>query len=402
MMYDELLAAILKRRESLFGDDLAAHQVELEARIRHSRILVIGAAGSIGAAFVHSVVRYRPQALHLIDPSENNLVEVVRDIRSSGVRPPADFRTLAIGLGTEEWWAFLRSGFTYDYVVNFSALKHVRSERDPFTLMRMYKTNVLYLHELLKFLHGRGIERFFSVSSDKAVHPANLMGATKQFMERIMLLHSDAVSSSTARFANVAFSDGSLLFGFEKRLLKRQPITAPTDVRRYFISHQEAGQLCLLGCFLGGNRDVYIPILNASEDLLSFSDIARLFLEDRGYEPLICESEEQARRVATDCREGDRKWPCFFAPSDTSGEKPFEEFTAPDELVDNGLYKRTGVIHQSGLGPAAAENLQIAMQKLAAIRNSEIWEKAPMVAAIGTAIPELCHHEEERNLDEKM
>ncbi|MEI7639749.1 MAG: polysaccharide biosynthesis protein, partial [Syntrophus sp. (in: bacteria)] len=284
MVKRELLSRILKRSGSMFAEDLEVHRAQIEACIRGARIMVIGAAGSIGSAFVRQLVSFRPAALHMVDISENNLVEVVRDLRSALISLPEDFKTFAVAMGSLEFDRLLdaerasdRGG--YDYVINFSALKHVRSEKDPFSLMRMVHTNVVAVKALLDRLVGTFTRKHFSVSSDKAANPANIMGATKIFMERVLLTYADRIPFSTARFANVAFSDGSLLHGFLQRLAKGQPFAAPYDVRRYFISHEEAGQLCLLSCFLGENRDIYFPKLDEGSDLLTFAEIAVMVLE---------------------------------------------------------------------------------------------------------------------------
>ena len=292
-MHEGLLKKVLHREKSLFTRDIDAKHHELIDKISRTGVLVIGAAGTIGSAFVQELVYYRPKLLHLVDTSENNLVELVRDLRSSDIIVPDCFKTFAIGLGTIEFEAFLKQhASNYDYCVNFSALKHVRSERDPYTLMRMVYTNTYSVNHLLITLKKHPIKKFFSISSDKAVNPVSIMGATKCFMEKVMIQHSETVPCSSSRFANVAFSDGSLLFGFKKRIEKLQPLSAPSDVKRYFISSKEAGQLCLLSCFIGNNRDNYFPKLNKELDMHTFSEIAEIFLASEGKSAIILPSEE--------------------------------------------------------------------------------------------------------------
>ncbi|MBN1381626.1 MAG: polysaccharide biosynthesis protein [Deltaproteobacteria bacterium] len=400
MIKPELLNNILKRSESMFADDLADHHQEAVDCIGGARIMVIGAAGSIGSAFVQQLAPYGPGALHLVDISENNLVEVVRDLRSSPIVLPIDFKTFPIAMGSEEFDRLLEAEKEYDYVVNFSALKHVRSEKDPYSLMRMYNTNVYYVKKLLDKLTGTNIRKHFSVSSDKAANPANVMGATKIFMERILLSYADRIPFSTARFANVAFSDGSLLHGFIQRLAKRQPFSAPTDVKRYFISHEEAGQLCLLSCFLGANRDIYFPKLDETKDVLTFSEIAVLFLEAAGFTPDVCSSEEEAKEKALIMKPGGKTWPCYFFISDTTGEKPFEEFYTGDDKVDFDRYRNVGVISQPPW--KAYDKIQEAMDAFARIKGSNHWVKEDMVEAIKIIVPELMHEEKHKNLDQKM
>ena len=286
---------ITGRTESLFAEDIRANQDALNEALSGRRIAVVGAAGSIGSAVVKTLLRFAPGALVLIDLSENNLVELVRDLRSTGgLRLPAEFATLPIGLGSVEFARYFAESKPFDYFLNLSAIKHVRTERDVYCLLRMIDTNVLFLHEFLSHNPYR-FKKVFSVSSDKATNPANLMGATKMIMEKALLARSDVQPFSTARFANVAFSDGSLPFGFLQRIAKRQPLSAPSDVRRYFISHQEAGELCVLSCGLGENRDVFFPNLAQGLDEKTFADIARDLLVELGYQPVECGSEEEAK-----------------------------------------------------------------------------------------------------------
>jgi FlaA1/EpsC-like NDP-sugar epimerase len=434
MVKEELLNRILKRSGSLLAEDMAAHRGAVRDAVAGARIMVIGAAGSIGSAFVKQLIPYGPGALHLVDISENNLVEVVRDLRSAPSALPDDFRTFPVAMGSEEFERLLAAQRDYDYVVNFSALKHVRSEKDPFSLMRMYNTNVLYVKRLLEALAGTGVRKHFSVSSDKAANPANVMGATKIFMERILLAYSDRVAFSTARFANVAFSDGSLLHGFLQRLAKRQPLAAPYDVKRYFISHEEAGQLCLLSCFLGENRDIYFPKLDEGSDLLTFSEIAVLVLEAYGLEPDLCASEDEAKEklirdsallIPGGCHSGldlesiavmdsrfrgkddidisycrSNKWPCYFFASDTTGEKPYEEFYTAEDRVDLDRYRNVGVISQPPW--TDRERIERALAAFEQIRQGAHWRKEDMVEAIRIIVPELAHEETGRNLDQKM
>lgn len=376
------------------------NQDVLRREIFESRILVIGAAGSIGGAFVRQLIPYSPATLHLVDISENNLVEVVRELRSSSMELPDDFKTFAVAMGSEEFEKLLASEEAYDYVVNFSAMKHVRSEKDPYSLMRMYHTNVYSVKRLLDTLTGKIIRKHFSVSSDKAANPANLMGATKIFMERVLLSYSDRIPFSTARFANVAFSDGSLLYGFMLRLAKQQPISAPYDVKRYFISPQEAGQLCLLSCFLGGNRDIYFPKLDQHKDPLTFPEIATLILEEHGLIPDVCSSEGEAKQKANLIRPGVRNWPCYFFASDTTGEKPVEEFYTVQDTVDFDRYKNVGVINQPPWTDQGA--LLRALDAFAQIKASDRWLKEEMVEAIKIIVPELIHEEKGKHLDQKM
>lgn len=396
---DPLLAAVLGRSASFLAQDLADAQDEIISAVKGQRILVIGGAGSIGRAFALEIVRHLPAALHLVDVSENSLVEVVRELRASRVTLPADFRTYALDFTAIEMVALLGAS-DYDYVLNFSALKHVRSERDPFTLMRLLKVNVLGLHDLARrLIDGPTPVRLFSVSSDKAVRPASLMGASKALMERVLLHHSDSVAVSSARFANVAFSDGSLLESFGQRLSKRQPLSAPTDVRRYFISPPEAAQLCLLSCFTCGNGEIVFPRFTP-ESMETFADIARTFLAHHGLKPAECGSEDEAREMADGLGDAPTAWPCYFSASDTSGEKLFEEFTHPEEAVDDDRYATVGVVTH----PIRSEpgDLLAAIAAIESHRASGRWSADELCDLVAGVVPEFQHVAADRNLDEKM
>lgn len=391
--FDALHARILKRTRSKFADDLAENAAGLRDAIGGARVLVIGAGGSIGSAFVRQLIPYGPGALDLIDINENSLVELVRDLRSSNMEAPAEFQTASIDFGGGAFRRFAEANGPYDYVANFSALKHVRAERDPYSLMRMIDVNIRALHDCLDHI-GRDA-RAFSVSTDKSVRPENLMGATKALMENVLFCR-DAPHASTARFANVAFSAGSLLEGFRHRLAKGQPISAPSDVRRYMMSQSEAGQLCLLAAFVAGHRESYFPRLNPSTDLVNFADIAEAFLEEHGYRPIRCASEGEAR-LLVGAEPG--AWPCYFSASDTTGEKPVEEFSRDGETPDMETYGEIAILRAP---PANRDALENFLAEIAAIRRGDIWDKADITAALRRAVPDLRHEELGRSLDAKM
>ena len=392
---DPLLARILGRTESLFAGDIAANEARLRDAISGKRILIVGAAGSIGSAFTKAVVPYRPVAIHLIDINENGLVEVVRDLRSSSPPLPADFRTVTADFAGDEFSRFAAQSGPYDVLANFSALKHVRAERDVYSLMRMIEVNVAALDRCLANARSFGFARVFSVSTDKSVRPANLMGATKNLMEKVLFSRPGAFAATSARFANVAFSAGSLLEGFENRLAKGQPLAASSDVRRYFISHEEAAQLCLLACFLGEDRQVFFPKLSANEHLIGFPDIAAALLAERGLKPFLCASEDEARRAAPPLG----YWPCHFAPSDTSGEKAEEEFYRRDDILWLDSFGAAGIVREESTPRPTIESFLAA---IAAVRAGPAWRKEDAVAAIRAAAPELEHIERARNLDQRM
>jgi FlaA1/EpsC-like NDP-sugar epimerase len=264
--------------------------------VSSSRFLVIGGAGSIGQAVTKEIFKRKPLKLHVVDISENNMVELVRDIRSSFGYIDGDFQTFALDIGTIEYDAFIEADGEYDYVLNLSALKHVRSEKDPYTLMRMIQVNIFNTDKTIQQSIKKGAKKYFCVSTDKAANPVNMMGASKRIMEMFLMRRSTDIKISTARFANVAFSDGSLLHGFNQRIQKRQPIVAPNDIKRYFVVPQESGELCLMSCIFGENRDIFFPKLSESLHLITFAEIAVNYLRQLGYEPYICSSEEEARQ----------------------------------------------------------------------------------------------------------
>jgi FlaA1/EpsC-like NDP-sugar epimerase len=397
-MTDSILG-LIGREGELFTLDVQRHEAELYELISGSRFLVIGGAGSIGQAVTREIFKRSPKALHVVDISENNLVELVRDIRSSAGYIKGEFATFAIDCGSDIFDAFFERGEGYDYILNLSALKHVRSEKDPFTLMRMLDVNVFNTDKTLKQARARGARKYFCVSTDKAANPANMMGASKRIMEMFLMRRSLELPVSTARFANVAFSDGSLLYGFNRRMEKGQPLAAPTDVRRYFVTPKESGELCLMSCLFGENREIFFPKLDAEENMITFSDIAVRYLRSRGYEPVECATEDEARaRVPELRREG--KWPVFFFASDTTGEKDFEEFYTGSERLDMSRFESIGVIQNEA--DFDGTKLDAFEAKVRAMRARGRWERSELVGLFETMVPEFQHIEKGKFLDQKM
>ncbi|HET6397645.1 MAG TPA: UDP-N-acetylglucosamine 4,6-dehydratase [Pseudoxanthomonas sp.] len=391
--------ALIGRSQPLFDADIARHEHELSARVASARFLVIGGAGSIGQAVTREIFKRSPRALHVVDISENNMVELVRDIRSTLGYIDGDFRTFAIDCGSLAFEALMRAGTGYDYVLNLSALKHVRSEKDPFTLMRMIEVNVLNTIGTLARTREAGARKYFCVSTDKAANPVNMMGASKRIMEMFLMRASLDLPVSTARFANVAFSDGSLLHGFNQRFAKRQPISAPSDVRRYFVTPQESGELCLASCLLGGNRDIFFPKLSEQLHLTRFSDIAVRYLAMLGFEAYECASEEEARGRSAELI-ASRRWPVYFFASDTTGEKDFEEFYTGAEALDMERFQSIGVIENEPVYDEA--RLRHFLDAIARIRGRGTWDKPELVELFNAMIPEFAHKETGRYLDGRM
>ena len=371
----------------------------LDSSVSESSFLVLGAAGTIGQAVTKEIFKRNPKKLHCVDISENNLVELVRDIRSEYGYIDGDFQTFALDIGSPIYDAFIESDGVYDYVLNLSALKHVRSEKDPYTLMRMIEVNILNTIKTIQQSKAKGVKKYFCVSTDKAANPVNMMGASKRIMELFLMRESVDMNISTARFANVAYSDGSLLHGFKMRMEKHQPIVAPNDVRRYFVSKEESGQLCLMSTILGDNRDIFFPKLNAERHLIKFSDLATDFVNSRGYQPYLCQSENEARELAkTLPSEG--KWPCYFSPSDTTGEKDFEEFFTEGEALDLDRFERLGIVKSQMHYDSTLLDDFIA--QIAAMRSNQSWNKLDIVALFQALLPEFQHLEKGKYLDAKM
>jgi UDP-N-acetylglucosamine 4,6-dehydratase len=390
---------LIGRTQPLFDDDVQLQQAQLRELVSGSRFLVIGGAGSIGQAVTREIFKRHPKVLHIVDISENNMVELVRDIRSTLGYIEGDFRTFALDCGSREFEALMNAGDGYDYVLNLSALKHVRSEKDPFTLMRLVEVNILNTIKTLEMARTKGAKKYFCVSTDKAANPVNMMGASKRIMEMFLMRESESLPLSMARFANVAFSDGSLLHGFNQRFAKQQPISAPNDVRRYFVTPQESGELCLMSCLLGENRDIFFPKLSEQLHLTTFSDIAVRHIEGLGFTPHPCSSEDEARDRAAELI-ASKHWPCYFFPSDTTGEKDFEEFFTDQETLDMERFKNLGVIkNNSAYDPVLLDDFLCAIKT---IRSTHTWEKAPIVDLFNRMLPDFAHKETGKYLDARM
>lgn len=393
------ILSLIGRDQELLQQDISHREEELSKVVSTSSFLVLGGAGSIGQAVVKEIFKRNPQKLHVVDISENNLVELVRDIRSSFGYISGDFKTYALDIGSIEYDAFIQQGGVYDYVLNLSALKHVRSEKDPFTLMRMIDVNVMNTDKTIQQSIAKGVKKYFCVSTDKAANPVNMMGASKRIMEMFLMRRSQDICISTARFANVAFSDGSLLHGFNQRIQKKQPIVAPNDIKRYFVIPKEAGELCLMSCIFGENRDVFFPKLEEGLHLISFADIAVKYLEQLGYEPYLCKDEDEARQLMkTMPKEG--KWPCLFTTSDTTGEKDFEEFYTDEETLDITRFEKLGII-KNELN-VEQDKLQNFEEEIANWREAKHWDKNSIVGLFQKMIPNFMHKETGKYLDSKM
>ena len=390
---------LIGRDAEIFENDIADNENELKKIVQVSRFLVIGGAGSIGQAVTKEIFKRNPSKLHVVDISENNMVELVRDLRSSYGYIDGDFQTFALDIGSVEYDAFIKSDGKYDYVLNLSALKHVRSEKDPFTLMRMIDVNVFNTEKTLQQSIENGVKKYFCVSTDKAANPVNMMGASKRIMEMYLMRKSQQIKISTARFANVAFSDGSLLHGFNQRILKKQPIVAPNDIKRYFVTPKESGELCLMSCIYGENRDIFFPKLSENLHLISFADIAVKYLAEIGYEPYLCETEIEAR-TNIEALIALKKWPCLFTASDTTGEKDFEEFFTDNEVLDMERFESLGVIkNEANFDQSKLEDFDSKIYQMKVEKN---WSKDEIIELFHKMIPNFGHKETGKYLDAKM
>jgi FlaA1/EpsC-like NDP-sugar epimerase len=390
---------LIGRDKELFTEDIKNHEGELNKIVSFSRFLVIGGAGSIGQAVTKEIFKRNPVKLHVVDISENNMVELVRDIRSSFGYISGDFQTFALDIGSIEYDAFWNKDGGYDYVLNLSALKHVRSEKDPFTLMRMIDVNIFNTDKTIKQSIEKGVKKYFCVSTDKAANPANMMGASKRIMEMFLMQRSEQINISTARFANVAFSDGSLLHGFNQRIQKLQPIVAPSDVKRYFVIPKESGELCLMSAIFGENRDIFFPKLSESLHMITFSEIAERYLNDLGYKPYLCKDEDEARLLTTTLPlKG--KWPCLFTPSDTTGEKDFEEFFTDGEKLDLDRFINLGIVKNDPFYDV--EKTTHFTKTIQSMKNSGSWSKEQLVKLFFEMIPDFDYEEKGKYLDAKM
>ncbi len=413
------IITILGRDAELFTNDIHTHETLLSAAVSNSRFLVIGGAGSIGQAVTKEIFKRKPLKLHVVDISENNMVELVRDIRSSFGYIDGDFQTFALDVGSIEYDAFWEADGQYDYVLNLSALKHVRSEKDPFTLMRMIEVNIFNTDKTLRQCIENGVKKYFCVSTDKAANPVNMMGASKRIMEMFVNRRSKDINVSMARFANVAFSDGSLLHGFDQRIKKQQPIVAPNDIKRYFVIPKESGELCLMSCVFGENRDIFFPKLSENLHLITFAEIAEKYLKQKGLEPYLCQSEDEARtffnsiqyqkeyhsvtQCNTQCntvKQKKHQWPCLFTSSDTTGEKDFEEFFTDQETLDMNRFQNLGIIKNE------LENFDGSIDffehTIRSMQKNKSWTKQEIVDLFHYMIPDFGHKETGKYLDSKM
>ena len=399
-LYSFIQKHVVKRPGSLFQSDLNNMARELSLKIKGKTVCVIGGAGSIGSSFVKAILPFEPKTLVVVDTNENALAELTRDLRSTkGMFVPADYITYPMDFASPVFEKMFREREGFDIVGNFSAHKHVRSEKDIYSIEALLQNNVLHAKKLLDLLSEYPPEEYFCVSTDKAANPVNIMGASKRIMEDLIFAYSDAFPVKTARFANVAFSNGSLPAGFLARISKLQPISAPSDVRRYFVSPEESGQICMLACMLGSNREIFFPKLEEAQ-MMSFDKIAEALLKEQGYDVLQCGSDEEAIDKAEELRKGSKSYPVHFAKSDTSGEKPYEEFFTETEQVDLDRFDSLGVVINKQI--PSKEKINRLFNQLEEAFNKEDLKKEEVVSILKEYLPNFEHIETGKSLDSKM
>lgn len=391
---------ITKRNQSMFAEDIENKKQELSEKIYKKSILVIGGAGSIGSSFIKAILPFKPASLVVVDTNENALAELTRDLRSTkGMYVPDDYITYPMDFASPVFEKMFRKRGGFDIVGNFSAHKHVRSEKDIYSVEALLQNNVLHAKLLLDLLVEYPPDEYFCVSTDKAANPVNIMGASKRIMEDVIFSYSDKFPVKTARFANVAFSNGSLPAGFLARIAKLQPLSAPSDVKRYFVSPEESGQICMLACMLGNNREIFFPKLRDSQ-MMRFDTIATNLLHEYGFEVLECASDEEAINKAEALKEGSKLYPVHYSGSDTSGEKPYEEFFTDEESVDMERLQALGVI--TGKQVTDKKKVEVLFDKLSAEFAKEETSKDTIIKIMQEYLPNFEHIETGKSLDSKM
>lgn len=390
---------VTKRGKSLFETDLINNKKALMREINGKSILVIGGAGSIGSSFIKAALRFSPSELIVVDNNENGLTELTRSLRSdSNIVVPKVYLTYPMSFNSDIFYKMFDKHGSFDIVTNFAAHKHVRSEKDEFSIEAMLKNNVLDAKKLLDFLRVNKPSHFFCVSTDKAANPVNVMGASKKLMENVIMSYSNDFKITTARFANVAFSNGSLLFGYMERLIQRQPISCPTDVKRFFVSPEESGEICLLTCILGNSGDIFFPKLNENQ-LVNFKSITEDFFSYLNKDIHICKSEIEAKDIAS--RMSDNSdYPIYFFKTDTSGEKLYEEFYTSEDEVNLTKFESIGVITNSKKNNF--KQLNILFYQLENLFKNDKYSKSEIIEIMSSMVPNFNHIETNRNLDSKM
>ena len=398
---------VTKREQSLLEVDFVRYDNELHDRIDGKRVLVIGGAGSIGSHYIKALLRFDVAKLVVVDINENGLTELVRDLRSAGkYRIPKEFVTYPVNFADRVFEKLFKTHGPFDIVANFAAHKHVRSEKDIFSIEAMVENNVLRARGLLDLLTETPPQHFFCVSTDKAANPVNIMGASKKLMEELIMAYAERLPVKTARFANVAFSNGSLPLGFLDRLFKRQPWSCPLGIRRFFVSPIESGELCLMASIMGERGDIVFPKLDKQRDMIPFEQVAVDLLQALGMKPDVCKTEDEAREKMENLKNLERQgvrtssWPVYFFESDTSGEKTFEEFYTSGESLDTDTFVNLGVVKNAKRRSLA--EMDVIFEALRHFFQSNNVSKEKVVEALSDYLPNFSHIETGKGLDQKM
>lgn len=388
------------RHESMFIQDIENNREKLISKIKDKSVLVIGGAGSIGSSFIRAILPFEPAKLIVVDTNENALAELTRDLRSTkGMYVPDEYITYPMDFASPVFEKMFRHNEGFDIVGNFSAHKHVRSEKDIYSVEALLQNNVLHAKRLLDLLTEFPPEEYFCVSTDKAANPVNIMGASKRIMEDVIFSYSDKFPVKTARFANVAFSNGSLPAGFLERIQKLQPLSAPSDVKRYFVSPEESGQICMLSCMLGNNREIFFPKLDEAQ-MMTFDAIAENLLKVHGFEASKCDSDKEAVERAEELKKGSKNYPVHFSISDTSGEKGFEEFYTDEEMVDMNRLSALGIVTDKEIPDK--NRIDILFEQLETAFENPLLQKEQIVEIMKDYLPNFEHIETGKSLDSKM
>ena len=390
---------VTKRDKSFFDNDLINNKEGLTKEIRGKSILIIGGAGTIGSSFIKAALNYNPSELIVVDNNENGLTELTRTLRSdSTIIVPENYLTYPMSFNSNVFYKMLKKHGKFDVVANFAAHKHVRSEKDSFSIEAMIRNNVLDAKRLLDYLKQTKPSHFFCVSTDKAANPVNVMGGSKKLMENVIMSYSKDLKITTARFANVAFSNGSLLYGYLERLLQRQPISCPSDVKRFFVSPEESGEICLLTCILGNSGDIYFPKLN-KDQLVNFKEITEDFFKYLGKEIKICNNEYEAKEYAINTTD-DSPYPIYFFKTDTSGEKLYEEFYTSADQINLKKFNSIGIIKNS-IKPSFSD-VDLIIQEIESLFKRDSYEKEDIIKVMNKLLPDFNHIETGKTLDQKM
>lgn len=390
---------ITKRPQSMFQSDIEANKLLLTKKIKDKSVLVIGGAGTIGSSYIKAILNFKPKKLFVVDTNENGLTELTRDLRSKANQfVPADYKTYPMSFGDEVFEKMFVQEGPFEIVANFAAHKHVRSEKDKYSIEAMIENNVFKAKSFLDLLNKHKPEHFFCVSTDKAANPVNVMGASKKLMEEVIMAYSKQMQITTARFANVAFSNGSLLAGYLDRLMKQQPISCPSDVKRFFVSPEESGQICMLACMLGKSGDIFFPKL-ADDSMVNFKTITEDFFSAMGRKTDACSSESEAKQKASKLSEGD-PYPVFYFPADTSGEKLYEEFYTNTDELDMKSFNSLGVVKNAK--KESIITIEAIIKDLKSLMNINQYDKKDIVSLLKNYIPDFEHIETGKSLDQKM